>query len=336
MKSEPTVAVVGVTGAVGQTMLAVLEERKFPVGKLVPIASERSEGKTIRFRGEDLAIRTVEPGCFEEVDIGLFSAGGSISETVAPKAVDEGCIVVDNTSAFRYVPEVPLVVPEVNRADIFKHRGIIANPNCSTIQMMVALKPLADVAGLKRIIVSTYQATSGAGAEAIQEMQDASRALLDGKDFEPRVFPHQIAFNALPQIDKFMEGGWTREEMKMVWETHKIMGDESIGVSATCVRIPVVNGHSESIYAEFEHRLEKEEVWKLWREAPGITVIDDVDNLLYPLASEAAGTDATFVGRLRMDRFEEKAIHFWCVSDNLRKGAALNAVQIAECLLAGE
>jgi len=336
MTSNPVVAIVGATGAVGQTMLQVLAEKNFPLKKLVPFASKRSAGKKIEYKGQKIEVVALEKGCFEGIDIALFSAGGSVSEKYAPQAASEGAVVVDNTAAFRYHDDIPLVVPECNRADIFKHNGIIANPNCSTIQLLVALKPLHEAFTLKRMIVSTYQAVSGAGATAIQEMLDNTKAILNGENFENKKFAHQIAFNALPQIDKFMEGGWTKEEMKMVWETHKILGDENIGVTSTCVRIPVTSGHSESVYAEFDRQIEISEVRNLWENASGIKVMDDPANSVYPLASKAVGTNPVYVGRLRKDHVCENAINFWCVADNLRKGAALNAVQIAECLVEGK
>jgi len=336
MPKLKTVAVVGATGAVGQTMLAVLEERNFPVGELRPFASERSQGKTVRFKGNEIPVRPISPGCFKGVDYALFSAGGAVSKEVAPQAVREGAIVIDNTAAFRYEPDIPLVVPEVNRHAIKKHQGLIANPNCSTIQMLVALKPLHDAARLTRIIVSTYQSVSGAGNRAIREMLDSTRAALDGKPFANEIFAHPIAFNVIPQIDVFLDNGFTKEEMKMVWETHKIMEAPEIGVTATCVRVPVRYGHSEAIYAEFERALSVEEARTLWAKAPGVKVIDDPAQKLYPLAIHAAGADATYVGRLRADLANPKALNFWCVSDNLRKGAATNAVQIAECLAEGD
>ncbi len=333
---QQSVAVLGATGAVGRTMLRILEERDFPVGELRPFASRNSVGKTVSFQGEDIPLRTLEPGCFKGVDIALFSAGGSVSEIAAPQAADEGAVVIDNTAAFRYDPQVPLVVPEVNRADIFTHRGIIANPNCSTIQLLVALKPLHDAARLRRMVVSTYQAVSGAGWKAVRDLQETSRAVLDEIPCESKVFPHSVAFNALPHIDRFLEGGWTKEEMKMVWETRKMLHDDSIGVTATCVRVPVMSGHSESVYAEFEREIEVEEAWELWKNAPGVHVLDNTKENVYPLATSAAGTDPVYVGRARKDLANGRALNFWCVSDNLRKGAALNAVQIAECLIRGE
>ncbi len=333
MSTPKTVAIVGATGAVGRTMLQILQERNFPISNLLLFASERSAGKQVEFRGESITLQTIKPGCFKGVDIGLFSAGASISQTAAPQAASEGCVVVDNTSAFRYDPEIPLVVPEVNPEKIAEHNGIIANPNCSTIQMLVALKPLHDAARLTRLIVSTYQATSGGGWKATREMLEGTRADLAGEPYDYKVFAHPIAFNALPQIDVFLEDGWTKEEMKMVWETHKILGDENIGVTATCVRIPVKNGHSESVYAEFARPVEVQEAISLWEKMDGVQVADDVANKLYPLASTASGTDPVYVGRTRKDRVNPNALNFWCVSDNLRKGAALNAVQIAEKLL---
>jgi aspartate-semialdehyde dehydrogenase len=330
---EITVAVVGATGAVGRTMLNVLEKRNFPANIVKLFASEKSAGKTVIFKGKPLIVEPIVPGCFEGVDIGLFSAGGAVSEVVAPQAVREGAVVIDNTAAFRYVDGVPLVVPEVNPERAFEHKGIIANPNCSTIQLMVALKPLHDAAGLKRIIVSTYQSVSGAGAKGIDELMAATRAVLDGEKPVNKVFAHPIAFNALPHIDRFLDGGWTKEEMKMVWETHKIMENDAIGVTATCVRVPVVGGHSESVYAEFSGEMNAARAREIWSSAPGVQVMDDVANNVYPLATIAAGTDATYVGRIRNDHVTANAIDFWCVSDNLLKGAALNAVQIAELLI---
>ena len=336
MTEKKHVAVVGATGAVGRTMLKVLERRAFPVISLKAFASSQSMGGKIRFGGGEITVETIEPGCFEGVDIALFSAGGKVSGTFAKKAVEEGAIVIDNTSAFRYDDDVPLVIPEVNRKDIFKHKGLIANPNCSTIQMLVALKPLHDAARLKRIIVSTYQAVSGAGGRAVDDMLQATREALEGQVYESAVFPHPVAFNALPQIDVFLDDGWTREEMKMLWETHKIMDDPTIVVTATCVRIPVKTGHSESICAEFERPLGVDEARELWGKAPGVEVVDDPTRQRYPMALLAAGTDPVYVGRIRADPANDRTINFWCVADNLLKGAALNAVQIAECLCEGE
>lgn len=328
-----TVAVVGATGAVGQAMLAILEQRNFPAETVIAFASERSAGRRLPFRGGELTVRPITPGCFEGVDIALFSAGGELSEKIAPQAVAEGALVIDNTSAFRYKDDVPLVVPEINPERAFTHRGIIANPNCSTIQMLVALKPLHDAAGLTRIIVSTYQAASGAGAEAMEELRQGARSVLNGEPPERRIFAHPLAFNVLPQIDRFLEGGWTKEEMKMVWETHKILEDDAIGVTATCVRVPVLSGHSESVYAEFAGEMSVERARAIWAGAPGVVVQDEVALSVYPLPTQAAGTDPVYVGRIRQDRVTPNALNFWCVSDNLRKGAALNAVQIAELFI---
>ena len=329
------VAVVGATGAVGQEMISILERREFPLASLRLLASNRSAGKKLTFRGEDIAIEVLDDNSFEGIEIGLFSAGGSISKRFAPVAVKAGCVVVDNTSAFRMDPDTPLVVPEVNPEDIKKHKGIIANPNCSTIQMVVALKPLHDAATVRRVIVDTYQAVSGAGLKAIDEMLNETRALLDDDSFERTIFPHQIAFNALPQIpqsDAFLDNGYTSEELKMVNETKKILGDDSIRVTATTVRVPVVRGHSESVTVELEKKLTADEARSLLANAPGVEVIDDPSNQLYPLATQAAGQDPTYVGRIREDLSHDTGLCFWVVSDNLRKGAALNAVQIAELL----
>jgi len=329
------VAVVGATGAVGQEMISILEQREFPLASLRLLASNRSAGKKLTFRGEDIAIEVLDDNSFEGIEIGLFSAGGSISKRFAPVAVKAGCVVVDNTSAFRMDPDTPLVVPEVNPEDIKKHKGIIANPNCSTIQMVVALKPLHDAATVRRVIVDTYQAVSGAGLKAIDEMLNETRALLDDDSFERTIFPHQIAFNALPQIpqsDAFLDNGYTSEELKMVNETKKILGDDSIRVTATTVRVPVVRGHSESVTVELEKKLTADEARSLLANAPGVEVIDDPSNQLYPLATQAAGQDPTYVGRIREDLSHDTGLCFWVVSDNLRKGAALNAVQIAELL----
>ena len=333
MKAPLNVAVVGATGAVGQKVLSILEERRFPVGRMLPFASARSAGKRLLFNDLEVPIQELSEGCFKGVDIAFFAAGGAVSETWAPLAAREGAVVIDKSSVFRQNPEVPLVVPEVNRQAIFRHRGIIATPNCSTIQMVVALKPLLDAADLRRLVVSTYQATSGAGAKGPVELMDSTRAALEGKNFSAKTFAHPIGFNAVPHIDAFMENGWTKEEMKMVWETHKIFEDDSIPVAATCVRIPVVTSHSESICAEFKRPISVEEVLQLWKKTPGILVVNDPSRKRYPMPVDAADTDPVYVGRLRQDLDDPNTIHFWCVSDNLRKGAALNAVQIAECLL---
>ncbi|QQE76184.1 aspartate-semialdehyde dehydrogenase [Brevibacillus composti] len=334
------VAVVGATGAVGQQMIRILEERNFPVKQLKLLASSRSAGKTVKFQGQEVVVEEATPDSFAGVDYALFSAGGAISKELAHHAVRHGAVVIDNTSAFRMDPEVPLVVPEVNMDAALAHKGIIANPNCSTIQMVAALKPLYDRYGIDRIIVSTYQAVSGAGASAIEELLTQSRDVLDGKEPECKVLPvgklpvhHQIAFNAIPQIDVFTENGFTFEEMKMTNETKKIFGDESVAVSATCVRIPVVYGHSESVYVELKQDYDLEEVKALLEKAPGIVLVDDPENQRYPLATEATGKLDVFVGRLRRDLTHQRGLHMWIVSDNLLKGAAWNTVQIAEELI---
>ncbi|MBI4634689.1 MAG: aspartate-semialdehyde dehydrogenase [Deltaproteobacteria bacterium] len=331
---EYTVAVVGATGAVGNEMISVLEERNFPVSRLKLLASERSVGKELTFKGKSLFVEMLDEDSFAGVEIGLFSAGGSISERYAPIAAAAGCVVIDNTSAFRMAPDVPLIVPEVNPGAIsrYKNRGIIANPNCSTIQMVVALKPIHDAVRIKRVVVSTYQAVSGTGKKAIAELEEQTRALLNGLKPVIKVYPHQIAFNCLPQIDVFLDNGYTKEEMKMVNETKKILDDPGIAVTATTVRVPVFYGHSESVNIETERKITAERVKNLLSGAPGVKVVDDVKNSQYPLAINAAGKDDTFVGRIREDESLPNGINMWIVSDNLRKGAALNAVQIAEIL----
>jgi len=335
-----TVAVVGATGAVGQQMIKILEERNFPVKQLKPLASGRSAGKTVRFKGADVVVEEATPESFAGVDFALFSAGGAVSKELAHHAVRHGAVVIDNTSAFRMDPEVPLVVPEVNMEAAFSHKGIIANPNCSTIQMVAALKPLYDRFGIDRIIVSTYQAVSGAGQSAINELLEQTREVLDGKEPTKKVLPvsklpvhHQIAFNAIPQIDVFTENGFTFEEMKMVNETKKIFADEQVKVSATCVRIPVVYGHSESVYVELKQDFELEEVKALLQKAPGVVLVDVPEEQKYPLATDSAGKLDVFVGRLRRDLHHPRGLHMWIVSDNLLKGAAWNTVQIAEELI---
>jgi aspartate-semialdehyde dehydrogenase len=332
---EYNVAVVGATGAVGNEMVRTLEERKFPVKKLILLASARSIGKTITYKGMDVDVQELKEDSFKDVQIGLFSAGGSISEKFAPIAAASGCVVIDNTSAWRMDPDVPLVVPEVNEHAIkdYTKKGIIANPNCSTIQMVVALKPLHDAAKIKRVVVSTYQAVSGTGKKAIYELEQQVLAIYNNKPIEKKVYPHQIAFNCLPQIDVFLDNGYTKEEMKMVNETKKILEDEGIALTATTVRVPVFYGHSESVNVEFEKDLTPEEARKILRKAPGVKVIDDPSKKLYPLAIEAAGRDETFVGRIRRDESIPHGLNMWVVADNIRKGAALNAVQIAEVLI---
>mgnify|MGYP001432895528 FL=1 len=329
------VAVVGATGAVGNEMIKILEERNFPVAKLLLLASERSLGKSLEYKGRSLPVEVLKEDSFTDVRIGLFSAGGSVSERFAPLAARAGCVVVDNTSAFRMVPDIPLVVPEVNPEAIsqYKHKGIIANPNCSTIQMVVALKPIHDAVRIKRIVVSTYQAVSGTGKKAIEELSNQTRALLGMREPTVKVYPHRIAFNCLPQIDVFLDNGYTKEEMKMVNETKKIMKDDSIAVTATTVRVPVFYAHSESINIETEKKITAAEVRELLAKAPGVKIVDDPKNLVYPLAIDAVGRDETFVGRIREDESITNGINMWVVSDNLRKGAALNAVQIAEILV---
>lgn len=340
---EYHVAVVGATGAVGQQMLKTLETRNFPIKKISLLASARSVGKEVLFKGEKVAIKEATPEAFEGVDIALFSAGGGISKQLAPEAVKRGALVIDNTNAFRMEPDVPLVVPEVNAEDIALHQGIIANPNCSTIQMVVALKPLKEKYGLKRIIVSTYQAVSGAGNTALEELKRQTEAILKQEEFTPDIFPvaslnkkHQMAFNAVPQIDIFQENGYTLEEMKMVNETKKIMHDEALEVVATCVRIPVFTGHSESVYIELDSEPTVEEVRQLLADSPGIIIEDTLTEQHYPLATRAEGHPEVFVGRIRKDLDRPYAFHLWVVSDNLLKGAAWNSVQIAESYIAQE
>ena len=330
------VAVLGATGAVGETMLEILEQRNFPVGEIFPLASSRSAGQTITFRGEEITVLDVETFDFSRAQIGLFSAGASVSEVYGPKAAEAGCIVIDNTSRFRYEDDIPLVVPEVNPEAIaqYTQRGIIANPNCSTIQMLVALKPIHDAVGIERINVCTYQAVSGTGKKAIDELATQTTQLLSGKPITPSVYPKQIAFNVLPQIDVFLENGYTKEEMKMVWETRKIMGDETIEVNPTAVRVPVFYGHSEAVHIETREKITRDQATDLLRKAPGVVVLDERKPGGYPTAvSESAGQDPVFVGRIREDISHPRGLDLWVVSDNIRKGAALNSVQIAEVLI---
>ncbi|MBW6485092.1 MAG: aspartate-semialdehyde dehydrogenase [Syntrophobacterales bacterium] len=328
------VAVVGATGAVGNEMIKVLEQRNFPVKELTLLASDRSLGKELTFNGKSIPVEVLTENSFRGIEIGLFSAGGSISEKFAPLAAAAGCVVIDNTSAFRMVPEIPLVVPEVNPEAIalYKNRGIIANPNCSTIQMVVALKPIHDAARIKRIVVSTYQAVSGTGKRAIEELSLQTQALLSFHDPVVKVYPHRIAFNCLPHIDVFLENGYTKEEMKMVNETKKIFNDQAIRVTATTVRVPVFYSHSEAVNIETEKKLTAAQVRELLSRAPGVVVVDNPAFNEYPLAIDAAGRDETFVGRIREDESIPNGINLWVVADNIRKGAALNAVQIAEIL----
>ena len=334
-KERYNVAVVGATGAVGNEMLKVLEERKFPVAELKLLASERSAGERLSFQGKEIAVEALDENSFKGVDIALFSAGGAVSQRFAPIAWKSGAVVVDNTSAFRMEPDIPLVVPEVNPQDIaqYKTRGIIANPNCSTIQMVVVLKPIADAVGLKRVVVSTYQATSGAGKRAMDELYQQTVALFNQREIEKKKFPHQIAFNCLPHIDVFVDNGYTKEEMKMVNETKKIMGDTSIAVTATCVRVPVFGGHSESVNVETKAKLSAHDAKTLLKKAPGVKVLDNPSKNEYPLAIECVGKDEVFVGRIRDDESLVNGLNLWIVSDNIRKGAATNAVQIAEVLV---
>ena len=329
-----SVAVVGASGAVGEVMVRLLVERKFPVGSIKFLASERSLGKSIEFRGETYPIGRLSAEAFEGVDIVLSSTPGSISKEYSPLAARAGAVVVDNSSAFRMDPDVPLVVPEVNPHDVANHKGIIANPNCSTIQMVVALKPLHDAARIRRVVVSTYQSVSGAGQKGMHELWSQTEAHVTGKAAPaPSKFAHPIAFNCVPHIDDFLPNGYTKEEMKMVHETRKIMGDDTIDVCPTCVRVPVLHSHSESILVETERPVTPEMARELWSRAPGLTVLDDPGQLVYPLPASAKDRDDVFVGRIRQDLHNPNALLFWCVGDNLRKGAALNAVQIAEELL---
>lgn len=336
MSKTYDVAVVGATGAVGETMLSILAQRKFPVGKVYALASERSAGKKVEFGDKMLTVENLADFDFSKVQIGLFSPGASVSAEYAPKAAAAGCVVVDNTSQFRYDNDIPLVVPEVNPQAVaqYKNRGIIANPNCSTIQMLVALKPIYDAVGITRINVATYQAVSGTGKEAIEELAKQTAALLNGKTVECNVYPKQIAFNVLPQIDVFMENGYTKEEMKMVWETRKIMGDETIMVNPTAVRVPVFFGHSEAVHIETRDKITAEKAMELLRKAPGVILLDERKAGGYPTAvTEGANNDATYVGRVREDISCDKGLNMWVVSDNVRKGAALNSIQIAEILI---
>jgi aspartate-semialdehyde dehydrogenase len=335
-RKEYAVAVAGATGAVGGAMLEVLERKNFPLRELRLLASERSVGKKLKFRGEEIAVQQLTKDAFAGIDIALFSAGGDRSLEFAPAAAAAGAIVVDNSSAFRMDPEIPLVVPEVNPHAIagYKKRGIIANPNCSTIQMLVALKPIYDKVGIRRIVVSTYQAVSGTGAKAIVELQNQIMAYAEGRPMEAKVYPHQIAFNCLPQIDSFLDNGYTKEEMKMVNETRKIFEDPTIGVTATTVRVPVFYGHSESVNVETKTKITADEVKQLLAGAPGVMLVDEPKKSVYPLAIDCAGKFETLVGRIREDESIANGINLWVVSDNILKGAALNAVQIAEKLIA--
>ena len=336
MSKVVDVAVVGATGAVGEAMISILEERDFPVGKVYALASSRSVGKKIPFKGGSLTIEDLADFDFTKAQIGLFSAGALVSREYAPKAAAAGCIVIDNTSEFRYDDDIPLVVPEVNpeKSADYKTRGIIANPNCSTIQMLVALKPIYDAVGIDRINVCTYQAVSGTGKPAIEELVSQTAKLLNGKPITAGVYPKQIAFNVLPQIDVFMDNGYTKEEMKMVWETQKIFSDEAIKVNPTAVRVPVFYGHSEAVHIETKEKIDIDTVYQLMRDAPGVTLLDERTEGGYPTAvTESSGNDDVFVGRIREDISHPQGIDLWVVGDNVRKGAALNSVQIAEELV---
>jgi aspartate-semialdehyde dehydrogenase len=330
------VAIAGATGAVGEAMIEILEQREFPVGELYLLASERSEGKTVRALGRNLRVQRLDQFDFSNTQIGLFSAGGEISAEFAPKAASAGCVVIDNTSRFRRDDDIPLIVPEVNADALggYRERRIIANPNCSTIQMLVALKPIHDAVGIERINVATYQAVSGAGAGGIRELAGQTAELLNGRPIEPQVMAAQIAFNAIPQIGDFEDNGYTTEEMKMVWETQKILADDRILVNPTCVRIPVFFGHSEAVHIETREPITAAAARSLLNDAPGVTVADERVPGGYPTAvGEAAGEDAVYVGRIREDISHPRGLNLWVVSDNVRKGAALNSIQIAELLL---
>jgi aspartate-semialdehyde dehydrogenase len=336
MSKKFDVAVVGATGAVGEVMLEILAERKFPVGEVYAVASSRSAGSRVAFGDRMLVVQDLAEFDFSKVQIGLFSPGASVSAVYAPKAAAAGCVVVDNTSQFRYDADIPLVVPEVNPQAVaqYKTRGIIANPNCSTIQMLVALKPIYDAVGITRINVATYQAVSGTGKEAIEELAGQTAHLLNAKPIEAKVYPRQIAFNVLPQIDVFMDNGYTKEEMKMVWETRKIMGDDSIQVNPTAVRVPVFFGHSEAVHIETRDKITADQARELLKKAPGVVVMDERKDGGYPTAvTEGANHDPVYVGRIREDISHPRGLDLWVVADNVRKGAALNSIQIAEILV---
>jgi aspartate-semialdehyde dehydrogenase len=334
-KESYNVAIVGATGAVGEQLREVLEERQFPVGKLRLLASERSAGQFLPFQSKQVRVDILKEDSFDGIDIGLFSAGGKVSAKFAPLAVAAGAVVVDNTSHFRMEPDVPLVVPEVNAKEIsrYKSRGIVANPNCSTIQMVVALKPLHDAASIKRVVVSTYQSVSGAGRMAMEELSQQVAALFNGREIKKEKFPHQIAFNCIPHIDVFLEDGYTKEEWKMIHETRKILGEPELLVTATSVRVPVFCSHSESVNVETEKKLTAAQAKAILRDSPGVLLADVPEENIYPLAIDAVGKDATYVGRVREDHSVPNGLNLWIVADNLRKGAALNAVQIAELLI---
>ena len=329
------VVVAGATGAVGNQMISCLEERDFPVKSIKLLASHRSAGRKLRFKGDEIVVEELKEDSFKGFDIALFSAGGGTSKKFAPYAAKDGCVVIDNSSAWRMDPDIPLIVPEVNPHALagYKNKMIIANPNCSTIQMVVALNPIHKKYGIKRVVVSTYQAVSGTGKKAIDELFDQTRAMINFLDYEKNVYPHRIAFNCLPHIDVFLDNDYTKEEMKMVNETRKILEDDTIGITATTVRVPVFYSHSESINIETRSRISVDEVKSLLEKAPGIQVVDDPAKNIYPLAIDAAGKDVTLVGRIRKDESIENGVNIWVVSDNIRKGAATNAVQIAEVLV---
>jgi len=332
-KKDYIVAVVGATGAVGDEMVKTLEQRDFPIEKLRLFASERSEGRIIEFRGNDIEVESLTEKSFEGIDIALFSAGAERSKIWAPVSARSGCVVVDNSSQWRMDPEIPLVVPEVNPHDLKWHKGIIANPNCSTIQMVVVLKPIHDAARIKRVVVTTFQSVSGTGRRAMDELLQQTTDLLNFREIKCNVYPYQIAFNVLPHIDKFLENGYTKEEMKMVNETKKILGDNSVRLTATTVRVPVFRCHSESLNIETEKKLDVNEVRAVLSQAPGVVIYDAPEKNIYPIPIDVAGKDETYVGRIREDESLENGINMWIVADNLRKGAALNAVQIAEKLI---
>ena len=336
MKSKYNVCVLGATGMVGVEMIKVLEQRRFPVDRFLPLASQRSAGQKVVFQGKEYTVEVATPDSFAGMQIGLFSAGAKVSAALAPEAVKRGCLVIDNTSQFRMDPEVPLVVPEVNGHALKNHKGIIANPNCSTAQMVLVLKPIYDAVGIERIVVSTYQSTSGWGKEAVAEMFEQTKVLLENPTakVEVKYLPKRIAFNVVPQIDVFMDNGYTKEEMKMINETRKILEDDTIAITATCVRVPVVIGHSEAVNIKTKKKILPDKVKELLSNFPTVKVVDDFKNQVYPTPIDCVGTDETLVGRIREDVSQENGIDLWIVSDNLRRGAALNAVLIAEKMIA--
>ena len=330
------VAVVGATGLVGQTIIEILEERQFPINKLLLLASERSAGESISFKKKQVFVKDLAEQDFADIDFALFSAGSSVSQKYAPIAAAAGAVVIDNTSYFRYNPEIPLVIPEVNSFDLrdYKNHNIIANPNCSTIQLLVALKPIYDLVGINRINIATYQSVAGAGQKGVNELSNQTIELLNGREYTPNVFSHQIAFNVIPQIDEFLDNHYTREEMKIVWETRKILGDDTIMVNPTTVRVPVFLGHSEAVHIETGSHISRQEVLELLSTAPGVKVISDDANGSYPTPiSDGANKDFVYVGRIREDISHPNGINMWVVADNVRKGAALNSIQILETLV---